>query len=216
MPTCLEINKVNEPESTCVSRADSVRRWSTEGARAFGCLPGNSIHVSTRSNSILCRRSWFGGSRGCAGYTPKGVKMVLANQSMAYHCSIALGVIQHYKARFERILVKRACQLLSKIGSGDDILTWISPDGSKNNWTPRQILTELIQSSNPAKNQVNSWYASDIFPIDFIGGPPDKWYTYRGSLLTLLLDRIAVVALFEGIEALDGVIDPNESYTRFA
>lgn len=221
MLTRLGTNKVNGRDSVCLSRADSVRRWATEGSRAFTGIQGEPLHVSSRSNPVLHRRSWFGSSGERTGYTPKGVRMVLADQKTAvFRYGVVTGTIYHYKARFKLITVRRACQILRDIGSGDDVFYWISCAGSYNKWrgtwTPNKILEQIVYSNDPAKSQLGSWYASDVSQISFTGGPPDKWGTYYGSLHTLLLDRIAVIVLFEGVAALDKIITPTERYSGFA
>lgn len=211
MLTRFETNKVNGQTSTCPSRADSIQGWATKGARAFTAIQRKPLHISPRPHSILCRESWFGSNGKCTGYTPKGVETLLAGQDItAFRHGIVSSVIQHYKKRFKFITVKRACQILSKIGSGEDIFYWVHLSGREQKWTVHKILEQQ------AKNRLSNWYADDISLISFTGGPPNRWDTYRGSLFTLLLDRIAVIVLFEGMKALDNVITPTERYTVFA
>jgi hypothetical protein len=171
------------------------------------------IHSLPTTYKCQRRRSWFGGHGECVGYTPKNIeKMSLFNQP---NCAAVDSCIRHYNARFARIPVDRVCQILNKLGSGEDIFLWISVDGSKSEWSPSQILKqkkEQIACAFP----LNNWYARSVYPIEFQGGPPTKWSMYSGNLLTLLLDRIAVMVLFEGVKVLDGIIDPVEQYAKFA
>ena len=120
--------------------------------------------------------------------------------------NLAASCIQHYGARFACININRACQILNSLGSGNDLFFWIGINGSKSEWNPNRILKSTA---------TNDWYASNVYPIEFQGGPPNKWGTHSGNLLTLLLDRIAVMVLFEGVKALDGIIDPSEQYPKF-
>ncbi len=187
-----------------MKRADSIRRWATIGARAFAGIQEEPIHV-------LYRASWFGGHGECIGYTPENVGK-MTKYSQTRHPAVA-SCIQHYNARFACIQVKRVCQILNKLGSGEDEFLWVRVDGSKRVWSPNRILEKEEEPS--CVFPFNNWYAKCVYPIKFQGGPPTKWGTHSGSLLTLLLDRIAVMVLFEGIKVLDGIIGPAERYPKY-
>ncbi len=207
MDVCLGTARLVESESVRSLRADTLHRWPTEGARAFAHLQGESVHIPTRPNTVLHCGSWFGGDGKCTGYTPKGVNEVLETGTAAFRHGIVRNVLKHYNTRLQYIKVSRACQILSKVGSGDDTFYVLDGNDSEIQWTPNRVLKY--------ENPLQSKYAKHIM-ANFVGGPPDKWGTYRGTLFTLLLDRIAVVVLLEGLQALDGVIGPDERYSDYA
>jgi hypothetical protein len=135
------------------------------------------------------------------------VNDVLKTKPVAFRHGIVRAVIKHYSIRLQYIKVSRACQILNKVGSGDD--TFCIPDGndSEIQWTPNRVLKYGLPFQGKCAKHIMA---------NFVGGPPDKWGIYHGTLFTLLLDRIAVVVLFEGMTALDGVIEPGERYSDFA
>lgn len=123
--------------------------------------------------------------------------MVLANQKMAaFRRGLVIDVIHYYGKRLKTLTVHYACQLLWALGCGDDAFCWYDY-----HWTANKLLT-----NDPAKNQIAGWRAKDVSTISFIGGPPNRHSIYHGSLRTLVLDRIAVIALLEGTGGLDGII----------
>ena len=128
--------------------------------------------------------------------------------------NLVASCLHHYGARFARIKVERACQILNCLGCGDDWFFWGRVDGSQRGWNPIQILA-LKESEKSSAFPLNNWYAHTMYPISFQGGPPDAWGTHSGNLLTFLLDRIAVMVLLEGVEVLDGIIKPDEQYSKF-
>ena len=126
----------------------------------------------------------------------------------AFRHGIVNSVIKHYAARLASIRAKRVCEILVEIGCGDDeIYTHGMP------WTPRKLL-ERMQSPIPSQNKVGTWLAIGYRPVVFVGGPPNNWRAWRGSLMTLLLDRIATLTLLEGWQAMDKVISPSEKYMK--
>ena len=128
----------------------------------------------------------------------------------AFRHGIVNSVIKHYAARLACIRAKRACEILVAIGCGnDEIYTHGMP------WTPYK-LWKRMQSPVPSQNKVGTWLAIGYRPVVFIGGPPNNWRAWRGSLMTLLLDRIATLTLLEGWQAMDRVIKPGERYMKGA
>lgn len=208
MGTCLGTAKLVGRKPVCTPRSAAIHRWTTEGVRAFLHLQGESVHIPDRPNIVLHRGSWFGGDGKCTGYTPKGVSEVLKTKPAPFRHGIVRAVIKHYGIRLKYIKVSRACQILKQLGSGDDTF-YVSDscDDSEIQWTPNRVLKYGLTFQGK--------YAKHIV-ANFVGGPPDKWGTYSGTLFTLLLDRIAVVVLFEGLSALDGVIGPGERYSDYA
>lgn len=61
-----------------------------------------------------------------------------------------------------------------------------------------------------------SWYsaclhpAASMGPIEFLGGPPHRWGIHRGNLLSLVMDRVAVLMLLEGAIGLDRIVSLEE------
>ncbi len=51
--------------------------------------------------------------------------------------------------------------------------------------------------------------ASNYRPMEFVGGPPGRLRSCQGTLLTMLLDRITVIALLEGGHKIDRIIPPT-------
>jgi hypothetical protein len=201
MSTCLEIDRKNRRRSPRLSRADALYRWTTEGKRSLARIQGKPVYIHTRSNSLLCRNSWFGGYGEHTGYTPAKVNTIIAGESAFRHGTV-YGVIEHFKGRFACVGATRACQILRALGSGDDVIYW---QGSE--LTSNQLFEQVPY--------LNRRTAVEVYPVDFFGGPPNKWCTYRGSLLTFMLDRIAVTTLLGGLAALDNIIDFEERYTKF-
>lgn len=127
----------------------------------------------------------------------------------AFRHGIVNSVIKHYAARLACIRAKRVCEILVEIGCGDDeIYTLGMP------WTPRKLLEQRMLSPDSSKNQIGTWLAIGYRPVVFIGGPPNNWRAWRGSLMTLLLDRIATLTLLEGWQAMDKVITPGERHMK--
>lgn len=203
-----------ESRTMSETRLDKIRRWATEGARSFSPVQEGAIHVPTpiccKSNPVLYRRSWFGCNGANTGYTSSGVSVLLKNQITGQiRISIIRALLPAYSRRFRRIDVKRTCEILQTLGNGQDKFHWKAADVSPcHYWTPDQL-------SKKAKNlnyNIVRWYATSVEPINFTGGPPDKWQLYTGSLFTLLIDRLAVAVLLGGIKSLESIIQPGEKY----
>jgi hypothetical protein len=131
-----------------------------------------------------------------------------AQTGAAFRHGIVNSVITHYAARLACIRAKRVCEILIKIGcGGDEIYALGMP------WTPCKLL-DRMQSPIPSQNKIGTWLAVSYRPVQFIGGPPNNWRAWRGSFMTLLLDRIATLTLLEGWQAMDKVIKPGERYMK--
>jgi len=189
------------------SRADTVRRWATEGARAYTSIQGQSVYVSDRPNTILDGGSWFGVNKRYAGYTPEATMAILENQiGVEIRKEVTLAIIGYYRKHFCTVNMTRACQILTALGCADDTFYW----GYNNSWTPREILQDM--NSVNAGNTVHCWLAKDMH-IQFVGGPPNKWNIFNGTLLSMMIDRIAVVVLLEGTSALKNLHGIWETHT---
>lgn len=134
--------------------------------------------------------------------------MVLDAQSgAAFRHGIVTSVIKHYAARLAGIRAKRVCEILVEIGCGDDEIYSLGVPH-----TPRKLLEERMLSPLPARNQIGKWLATKYQPVQFVGGPPNNWRGWRGSLMTFMLDRVATLTLLEGWQAMDKIISPGERY----
>jgi hypothetical protein len=131
-----------------------------------------------------------------------------AQSGAAFRRGIVTSVVKHYAARLAGIRAKRVCEILTEIGCGDDAIYALNDTP----WTPRKLLEERMLSPSLAKSQIGEWLATSYRPVQFIGGPPNNWGIWRGSLLTFMLDRIAVLTLLEGWQAMDKIISPGEKY----
>jgi hypothetical protein len=138
------------------------------------------------------------------------VNNVLNTQTgTAFRHGVVNSVIKHYAARLACIRAKRVCELLIGMGCGDDEIYALGMP-----WTPRKLLEERMLSPLSTKNKIGTWLAVSYRPVQFIGGPPNNWRAWRGSFMTLLLDRIATLTLLEGWQAMDKVIKPGERYMK--
>lgn len=199
-----------------LSRANAIRRWATEGARAYTSIQGESVHISNRPNTVLDSGCWFGVNKRCAGYTSEAAMAILENQiskpgehsryiqmGIKARKSVVLTILEYYRKRFNVIDMIRACEVLTTLGCADDTFYW----GYNNSWTPRKIL----QGLKPNDDTVHRWLAKNIH-IQFAGGPPDNWNIFDGTLLSMMLDRVAVVVLLEGSSALKNLHGIWEAY----
>jgi len=192
-----------ETRGSRFSRADTIRRWATEGVRAYTSIQGEFVHISDRSNTVLDSGCWFGADKRFAGYTSEAAMAILKNQVEAQtRKGIALTVLDYYRKRFHVINMIHACEILTTLGCTDDTFYW-----GHDKWTPRRILCSGVVNNNT----VHSWLAKDM-RIQFIGGPPDKWNIFNGTLLSMMLDRIAVVVLFEGSSTLKNLHEMQKKY----
>lgn len=117
----------------------------------------------------------------------------------------------HYRARLACIQVGRVCQILIEAGCGDDEFYMLGVQ-----WTANKLMRQRIRSTDPAKNRIGSWFAGSTRPVSFVGGPPGGLKSRRGSLMTLMLDRIAALTLLEGWQAMDKIIPAGERYPKSA
>jgi len=215
MLTCLETTEdaTSTPLHSC--RADTVRRWATEGARAFAGVQGKSLHLSHRPDSSLYRGCWFGSDRECAGYTPEGVKNLLAGDTYARlsRARYIAFAIRHYSQRFKYISTRRVCEVLKDLGCGNDVFYYLNPrTAEREKWTANKMLARRAVTTNPS--EPCNWVARNVTPIDYIGGPPNKWGVYHGSLRSLMIDRFAASLLLGGLNALNGVFKISERYAK--
>lgn len=214
MDTNSQIDRRGKRNTLCFSRSHLFHRGSTRvdlrrrRRRVRRNVQRQSVHVSSGSDTVLHRESWFGCSGKCAGFTPYSVGSIIQNESFRH--GVVDGILSHYKKRFEYINAQRACEILKAFGCGDDVYSWIGPDNERHLWSPNSVTFTggIINFKN--------WYAKSVSPIEFLGGPPSKWGIHCGTLLTLLLDRLAVSVLLEGFGALDGIISPDENYSKYA
>jgi len=215
MVTCLEAAEKAGKGPVHNSRADTVRRWATEGARAFAGVQGEPLHLSPRPGSVLYRRCWFGSNGKCTGYTSEGVKKLLAEgpYTLLRHARFVGYALQHYSERFKYISTRRACEVLKDLGCGGDAFYWNSSSG-RVKWTANDMLARRAVTTDAT--EPCNWVARAITPIDYMGGPPNKWGIYHGSLRSLMLDRLAAAILLGGIKGIDGIFKSTERYSGLA
>lgn len=188
---------------------DSLRWRATERTQQFTQLSRQSLHVPSRPDSLLYRRGWFGGNRESSGYTPTGVALILGDQKAVYSRGrLVWALLQAYGKRLYHIHLKRACEILRNLGNGSDVFHWKSECSILRQWTPNS----LDQMAPDLLYDIQQWYATSITPLGFVGGPPGKCSIFKGTLLTLLLDRITVAVLLGGLRALDNIILPDDNY----
>jgi hypothetical protein len=127
---------------------------------------------------------------------------ILKNQIGArFRKGTVKGILDYYRIRFSAVNMDRACEILVGLGCADDTFYW-----GYDRWTPHKVL-QNVNSDNP----VHNWLAKNVL-IQFAGGPPNKWCIFQGTLLSMMLDRIAVVVLLEGLNTLNSIIGMCERY----
>ncbi len=189
-----------------LSRSDCIQRRATLGTRADSksrCLSGEPLYVPTRPNPIQRSDNWFGGDGKEAGFSRRTVRRIIGcPDSPIYRQSMALFTLQFYARAFEGITVMEACRLLRCLGCDQDaIYRYSNYEAGFRLMSARKI--SIIYQKSPLCTAIN------YFPMAFVGGPPGKLYGRKGTLLTMLLDRITVVTLLEGAKAIDRIIPPD-------
>jgi hypothetical protein len=131
------------------------------------------------------------------------VERIIAEQKTAFY---RLGVVRYtldfYRKKLKDITVDEACEILGSMACGGDAFWWGDNDTE---WTPDELRT-VTAEDGLTKSLLGQWAAVNVEPIKFFGGPPTRWGLGRGTLLTLLLDRITVVALLEGGKGINEII----------
>ena len=84
--------------------------------------------------------------------------------------------VEEYLRRWRGVTAHYAAKRLILLGYGNDVLTWKRPER-----TPREILHSNWFVQALARN-VGTFY--------FMGGPPGDAHSYRGTMLTFLVDRL--------------------------
>lgn len=188
-----------------LSRSACIQRRATLGTRGdskVGCLSGESLHVPTRPNPIQRSDNWFGGDGKKAGYSSQAVQNIVSRQCTP-RCRRLLTWLttEFYAGKFAGITVLEACHLLRRLGCGQDVIYRYS-DYTAGFRLMSPINVASLYSQSPL------CVASNYHPMEFVGGPPGRLRSCQGTLLTMLLDRITVIALLEGADAIDRIIPP--------
>jgi hypothetical protein len=110
--------------------------------------------------------------------------------------------LSFYYRKLQGISIFKACEILAKLGCADDTFHRAGTGQSKKytRCTPAQV------ENRQGWFKGGIWYngaclATDVGQIEFLGGPPTRWGIHKGSLFTLLIDRIAAVILLDGARA---------------
>ncbi len=201
MATSTRINTVPSYNPVLDTRADLVCRWSTHGSRAYKGVQRKSAYTPIGSHNDKRPLIWFGGDGLKAGFTVSGVRSTLTGKPCRR--SFTGETLNHYYKKLKNITIVEACQALARMGCADDTFHRVcEPEGKKyTRCTPAKVLNQggwyegggwLCAAPNPA---------TKLGLIEFLGGPPSMWGVQRGSLFTLLMDRITVMTLLEGPQA---------------
>ena len=201
MATRKRTTTVHPDNSRLYTRADQVCRWSAYGSRAYAGIQRKSVHTPVRPFIDKRPLIWFGGDGLEAGFTVSNVKSIIATKP--YRRSVTGNTLSFYRASLKHISIIDACRALAKLGCADDTFYRVCRPESKRytRCTPAEIVRQegwykgcgwLCAALNPA---------TKLRTIEFLGGPPSRWGVQKGTLFTLLLDRITVLILLGGVAA---------------
>ncbi len=174
-------------------------------AEAKPCyLPREPLHISLGSDSFQRDQNWFGGNYKEAGYTTRGIDSILTVKKRATRATYSAYWLDSYSEHFRDISVARACCLLTRFGCGGDtfLLDGFNMGCSKRKTTPSRLYSFYVSAP--------LWPARKLAPVEFIGGPPGKLGGYKGTFLTMLLDRVVTIALLEGVKTLNQLLAPPD------
>lgn len=108
--------------------------------------------------------------------------------------------------RLRHITVARAVELLEAMECGNDTVWWVGVENpaKRFQWTIRQFgQTESICEVD----------AATIREIVFYGGPFGNTSQHKGTLLTVLIDRLLCVLNRGGFSELDRILPLQENYS---
>lgn len=184
------------------TRANHVCRWASHGSRAFTSVQRKPVYTPPRPCNDERPLIWFGGDGLKAGFTVSNVGSILAGSPGRQ--SVTGYTLSFYRRKLRSISILKACEILAKLGCADDTFYRVCHDPASKRYT----------RCTPAKvAEQEGWYkgcgwlcaalvsATKLTTIEFLGGPPSRWGVQRGSLFTLLMDRITVMILLGGAEA---------------
>ncbi len=116
--------------------------------------------------------------------------------------------LKAFPTRFKNIPTARALEVLIALGYGNERLWWVGftdPD-RRFEWTINRLSSQpVVEQSLPL--------ARDITNLEFLGGPPTAIKMHKGTLLSLLMDRLLCAMDNVGFKALDEIIPLSESYS---
>lgn len=116
--------------------------------------------------------------------------------------------LKAFPMRFKNMPTSRAFDVLLKLGHGNEIIWWVSYDDStkRHEWSVERLSDKLdVLDCFPLARQLTH--------LEFFGGPTSAMRIYKGTLLSLLMDRLLTAMDHVGFKALDAVIPLSESYT---
>jgi len=118
-----------------------------------------------------------------------------------FNHGIAFALMYRIMHDLSNMTVREFVQTMREYSSHSD--TVIAPGM----WTNRDrgVVWELASTAA-------SMLPADTIKIQFYGGPPGGKALYRGTLLTMLMDRVMTSALTEGYKSV-GKLFPNECLT---
>jgi len=127
-----------------------------------------------------------------------------------YRRRLVKACLEHLPLRLKRIPIFKAREILTTLGSEDEIFWWLSfeDDGERYEWTAKK----LCYANTNNNRCIDRWPASEISVIEFLGGPPDRLKIHTGSFLTFLIDRILLAVERNGLEAIDPILTCDEVY----
>ncbi len=189
-----------------LSRSDCIQRRATLGTRGDskgGGFSREPLHVPTRPNPIQRSDNWFGGDGKKAGYSSRAVYNIITRQTKPRtRRTMTKLTLEFYADKFAGITVLDACYLLRLLGCGQDVIYRYS------DYTAGfRLISPIGVASLYSKSPL--CVASNYRPMEFVGGPPGRLRSCQGTILTMLLDRITVIALLEGAYTLDRIIPPT-------
>jgi len=112
--------------------------------------------------------------------------------------------LQSLPKRLAYITVEKASKLLVKMGRGQEKIWWMS---AKDEEAAFEWTASLFSGYG-----VKGCFAARIHIIEFYGGPPGQMQLCKGTLLTLLVDRLLLELHHGGFNALDAILPLQENY----
>ncbi|MHC4301197.1 MAG: hypothetical protein ACYS7Y_28345 [Planctomycetota bacterium] len=106
-----------------------------------------------------------------------------------YRRIFVAGCMEGFREALQGHTVGDACRMLQILGYGETMFWWVGANNRLYPWTASSVLKQGIRCN---------MQAGYMAPIEFIGGP-DGQTMFKGSLLTLLHDRMLGRVLEEGI-----------------
>ena len=132
----------------------------------------------------------------------------MLNYSKKYQKAAMRICLTAFPSRFKNMPTKRALEILTEMGYGLDRVWWVSiSDATKRSeWSVNRFSSGTITES--------FLLAREITNLEFVGGPPSRLKLHRGTLLSLLMDRLLRSMDAGGFKALDAIVPLSETYSH--